>query len=310
MTDCLHDHAQWSHEHGGHAHWGEGDQLGAGNRLGPATTLAALALARQGRILDLSHVIEAGAPLIAPNQTPYVITAAATARNTMRMRARQGATNQVGANLERVEMTMHVGTHIDALGHFTIGDRMYGGYSADESVGDRGLLHLGVEHVPPIITRALCMDLSGLDGGEHLAAGRAITADDLQRWCDAAGLGPEAGDAVLLHTGWGRYFMADNARYVSGEPGIEIGAARWLTGRGVVAIGADTMAVEVLPGTEHPRIMMPVHQHCLVEAGVYLIENLVLRELVALQVRSFCFVALAAKFRGATGAPLRPVAIL
>jgi kynurenine formamidase len=300
MNNLIHDHGRW----------GAGDQLGAGNLLTPETTLAALAMAKQGRLVDLSHVIQFGAPLIPPNQTPYIITAASTARNTMRHRASLGATNEVGANLERIELTMHVGTHIDALGHFTIGDRMYGGYSADETVGDRGLANLGVEHIPPIITRGLCMDLSGLDGGDMLEAGRPITADDLKRWCDEKGVMPQEGDAVLVNTGWGKLFMVDNARYVAGEPGLEIGAARWLTDQGVVAIGADNMAVEVLPGTEHPQIMMPVHQHCLAEAGVYLIENIVLDELIADGIDSFCFVALPVKFKGATGCPLRPVAIL
>jgi kynurenine formamidase len=55
---------------------------------------------------------------------------------------------------------------------------------------------------------------------------------------------------------------------------------------------------------------MPVHQHCLVEAGVYLIENLYLDELVALGADAFCFIALPVKFKGATGSPLRPIAIL
>ncbi len=300
MTSCVHDHGQW----------GAGDRLGAGNHLTPETTMAALAMAREGRIVDLSHVIEIGAPLIPPNQTPYLILTAASSRNTMRVRAAHGATNEVGANLERVEMTMHVGTHIDALGHFTVGDRMYGGLSADETVGDRGLHDLGAEHIPPIITRGLCMDLSGLDGGAHLEAGRAITAEDLKRWCDANEIAPRAGDAVLINTGWGRFFMADNARYVAGEPGLDLGAAQWLTGQGVVAIGADNMAVEVLPGADHPRIMMPVHQHCLVEAGVYLIENLVLDGLIAVGADAFCLIALSAKFKGATGCPLRPVAVL
>jgi kynurenine formamidase len=300
MTSCIHDHARWP----------AGDQTGAANLLTPETTLAALAMAKQGRLIDLSHVIEFGAPLIPPNQTPYLLTAASTSRNTMRYRASQGATNEVGANLERIEMTMHVGTHIDALGHFTIGDRMYGGYSADETVGDRGLANLGVEHIPSIVTRGLCMDLSGLDDSDHLEAGRPITADDLKRWCDSRDVAPQPGDAVFVNTGWGRFFMVDNARYVAGEPGLEIGAARWLTEQGVVAIGVDNMAVEVLPGVEHPRIIMPVHQHCLVEAGVYLIENIVLDELIAAGVESFCFIVLPAKFKGATGCPVRPVAVL
>ena len=300
MGSCVHDHSRW----------GAGDQLGAANQLTPEMTLAAMAMAKSGEIVDLSFIIENGAPFMAPNQTPYVITSGATARNSMKIRAAMGATNEVGANLERVGMTMHVGTHIDALGHFSIGEHLYGDHTIDESVGDFGLINLGIEHIPPMVTRGLCLDVSGLDGGDCLAAGRSVGADDLQRVCEARGVMPQPGDVVLLNTGWGRYFMIDNATYLEGEPGLDESGARWLTGQGVVAIGADNMALEVLPGTNHPEVMMPVHQHCLVEAGVHIIENMALAELVQKGVDAFCFVVLPVKFKGATGCPVRPIAIL
>ena len=300
MSNCVHDHSRW----------GAGDQLGAANQLTPETTLAALALAKTGNVLDLSHVIENGAPYMGPNQTPYVIHSGATARNSMKIRADMGATNEVGANLERVGMTMHVGTHIDALGHFSIGEHLYGDHSIDESVGDFGLINLGIEQMPPLITRGVCLDVSDLDGSGYLGVGRAVTADDLQRCCEAQDVGLQAGDAVLVNTGWGRFFMVNNGKYLEGEPGLDVGAAKWLTARGVVAIGADNMALEVLPGTNHPEVMMPVHQHCLVEAGVHIIENLVLADLARDAISTFCFVLLSVKFKGATGCPVRPVAIL
>ena len=301
MTNCLHDHSRW----------GGGDQTGAaGHFLDASTTLAALAKVRQGRIVDMSHVTEMGAPFMAPNQTPYIISSSATAKNSMKVRARMGATNKVGANLERIEMTTHVGTHMDSLGHFSIGDYLFGGHTIEDSVGDWGLLNLGIENVPPIVTRGLCLDVSGLDGGDHLAAGRPVGPDDLKRAFDAAGTQPGKGDVVLLHTGWGRFFMKDNAKYLSGEPGLTVEAAQWLTSQDVVAIGADNMAVEVLPGTRHPEIVMPVHQHCLAEAGVHLIENLVLDELVAGGLTEFCFIMLPVKFKGATGCPVRPIAMV
>ena len=55
---------------------------------------------------------------------------------------------------------------------------------------------------------------------------------------------------------------------------------------------------------------MPVHQHALAEAGVYLIENLVLDELARDRLTAFCFILLATKFRGATGSPVRPIALI
>jgi kynurenine formamidase len=77
----------------------------------------------------------------------------------------------------------------------------------------------------------------------------------------------------------------------------------------VVAIGCDNMAVEVLPNPNH-EMMMPVHQHVLAEAGVHLIENLALDELARDRVGSFCFILLATKFKGATGCPVRPIALV
>ena len=114
---------------------------------------------------------------------------------------------------------------------------------------------------------------------------------------------------MLIRTGWGRFFGVDNTRYVAGEPGIDVAAAHWLTGRDVVAIGCDNMAVEVLPNPDR-SLMMPVHQHVLAEAGVYLIENLALEELAVERVYSFCFILLATKYKGATGCPVRPVALV
>lgn len=300
MTNCIHDHARW----------GAGDQLGAGHLLTAENTLAALGTVTQGRIYDLSHVIEMGAPKIEPVQLPYVITASATSANGIKRRRAAGAENDAGSNLERIEMTTHVGTHIDALGHFTKGDVMYGGRSAADEVGDWGLENLGIENAPSIITRGVCVDVSKLDGGDYLEAGRAVTRDDLERALDSADVGLRPGDVFCVNTGWGRFFMSDNDRYVAGEPGIELGAAEWLTSQDVAAICCDNMAIEVLPGTEHPKVSMPVHQHALVEVGVYLVENLVMDELVRDAVTTFCFILLPTKFKGATGCPVRPVALI
>jgi kynurenine formamidase len=176
-------------------------------------------------------------------------------------------------------------------------------------VTDWGLDKLGIEHAPPMIARGVLLDVAGLDGGQFLNPGRALSRDDLQRAADTAGVAIEAGDIVLIRTGWGRFFGVDNARYVVGEPGIDVAAARWLTSCDVVAIGCDNMAIEVLPNPDR-SLMMPVHQHVLAEAGVYLIENLALDEIARERLTSFCCILLATKYKGATGCPVRPVALV
>lgn len=300
MTCAVHDHRRWP----------AGDQLGAGHHLTAEKRLEALALVREGRLFDLSHVTEMGAPRFEPVQTPYLLLGAPNWQGGIRRRRAAGATNDAGANLERIEMTTHVGTHIDALGHFTIGSRMFGEHDANDTMTDFGLAKLGIEQAPPIVSRGLLADLARLDGGEYLESGRAIGPDAIERSLSASDLQIRQGDIVLIHTGWGRFYMKDNARYLSGEPGIDLAAAQWLTGQGVTAIGVDNMAVEVLPGVNDPVEKMPVHQHCLVEAGVYLIENLLLTPLVEAGVAEFCFILLPVKFKGASGSPARPIAMV
>jgi kynurenine formamidase len=292
-----------------HADWGPADQIGAGNLLTAEKHLEALASVRQGRVYDVSHEIAMGAPYLAPNQTPYLLSMFSTWRHAIPRRRKMGATNDAGANLERIEMTTHVGTHIDALGHFSRGDMLYNGNCAADVVTDWGLDRLGIENAPPMITRGLLFDVAGVDGGPHLAPGRTVTPDDLKRAADAGSFTVQPGDIALIRTGWGVYFGVDNTRYLQGEPGIDVPAARWLIDQGITAIGADNMAVEVLPNPDK-GLSMPVHQFCLADRGVYLIENLMLEELARDQVYTACFILLATKFRGATGSPARPVAMI
>jgi kynurenine formamidase len=115
-----------------------------------------------------------------------------------------------------------------------------------------------------------------------------------------------AGDVILLRTGWAAYFD-DPAKFIAGVhgPGPAISGARWLSGRGIYAAGSDTVAFEKVPDPS-----MPVHVHLLVESGIHIIECLNLDDLAAAKAYEFLFVALPLKIRGATGAPIRPVAIV
>src|SRR5262249_60424453 len=115
-----------------------------------------------------------------------------------------GATNDAGSNVERVEMTMHVGTHIDALGHFSIGGKLYNGLNANDVVTDWGLERLGIEHMPPMISRGVLLDVSGLDGGAFLEPGRVVAPDDLARAAGAAGGARPPRGVCLRPTGAGR----------------------------------------------------------------------------------------------------------
>lgn len=277
---------------------------------GATERLEAIKLAATGEVIELSHELRPHAPHYAGIQPPLLMNLWTSAHGVIRALRRKGlVTNDPGVNLEHVSMTLHVGTHIDALGHFSAGQRMYGDRTIDKTVGDLGLYELGAETIPVVIARGLLLDVARMEGGMHLEARRVVSRGMLIKAEAEGGAKVGRGDVVLIRTGWGRYYGSDPARYVKSEPGIDLDAARYLTDAGVAVIGSDNMAIEVMPAVDS-AVSMPVHQHALVDCGVYLVENMALDELAAKGRSTFCFIMLATRFKGATASPTRPIAIL
>ncbi|HKE27324.1 MAG TPA: cyclase family protein [Bryobacteraceae bacterium] len=200
----------------------------------------------------------------------------------------------------------HVGTHIDALCHFSCGGKLHGGDEAAAAQSPRdGLKRHSIDGVPPILRRGVLLDIAGMEGGTPLAKDFEITPTHLERAAAAHGVKIGAGDVVLLRTGWAQYF--EDARKFIAEvhgPGPGRAGAEWLSARGIFAAGSDTVAFEKVPDAN-----MPVHVHLLVERGIHIIECLNLEELAAARIYEFLFVALPLKIRGATASPVRPVAV-
>jgi kynurenine formamidase len=198
---------------------------------------------------------------------------------------------------DAIAMGTHVGTHIDALCHFSCNGVFYGGRATDGAQNyHTGIDYMSVDTVKPIVSRGVLLDFGELDADVE------ITPSDLDRV--SRGIEIREGDVVLLRTGWGRFYE-DAARYINGvrAPGPGLEAARWLSDRRIHAAGADTVAFEKVPSAT-----MPVHIHLLVESGIHIIEVLNLEDLARDRVREFTFVAAPLKLRGATGAPVRPLA--
>jgi len=220
--------------------------------------------------------------------------------------------NGASAAAEAITLGGHVGTHIDALCHFSCGGRFYGGVEAEaiQSV-DHGFTELGIATVAPIVRRAWLFDVAGCMGLDVLPHDFVVTPELFDMMATAQELHVRAGDVALVRTGWGSLWR-DHRRFITGglheqatSPGPEIAGAKWLSTRGVYAAGSDTVAFERLPAAE-----MPVHVHLLVESGIHIIECLNLEELARDQVREFGFVAAPMKIEGGTGAPVRPLAFV
>ncbi len=212
---------------------------------------------------------------------------------------------QGGASSAAEVLTLggHVGTHIDGLAHFSRDGKLHGGVEADsvQSYGG-GFRKLSIDTVAPILRRGVLADVAGLVGVDELPPDFTVTPEHLEAACRAP---VSAGDVVLLRTGWARYWE-DPQRYLGrgAGPGPQEEGGRWLSARGVFAVGSDTIAFERVPSPS-----MPVHVHLLVENGIHILEALNLEVMARDGVREFLFLAAPLKIRGGTGSPIRPFAL-
>jgi kynurenine formamidase len=217
----------------------------------------------------------------------------------------------VSSAADALALGSHVGTHIDAFAHFSCGGKLHGGFEVKALQSDAGGVQKhSVDTIAPMLRRGVLLDVAAHLKHDALATDFAITAEHLESAAKAQDISIEKGDVVLLRTGWARYWN-DAARYITGGkgavasgPGPELEAARWLSAKGIFAAGSDTVAFERVPAAE-----MPVHVHFLVESGIHIIEALNLEEISSQRVYEFVFVAVPLKIRGATGSPIRPLAL-
>ncbi|MEO6157249.1 MAG: cyclase family protein [Ilumatobacteraceae bacterium] len=268
------------------------------------TTTDLLNLVSAGlRVYDLARPYQAGMAQ-SPNHPPY--------RHAYTRRHGDAVRNDGGsAAADIIVLGTHVGTHIDALGHVSHDGYVHGGTAVADLLQNGLDLTHGVDTFASFVNRGVLLDVPATLGVEACEPGYEITVDDLERTVERQGTSVGEGDVALIRSGWGRNF-SDSSAFVgqaSGVPGPSAAAASWLAERRVVAAGADTIAFERLaPGAGHASL--PAHRILLVESGINIIETMVLDEIARDEVHEFMLVLAPLPLVGATGSPLRPLAIV
>lgn len=279
--------------------WGAGDERGSGNHMSPETVLRATRLIRTGQVIELGYVLSAAGPFFGTRRFDVH-----TKRTFMNPQS-----NRRGSNEEILISEMgQVGTQFDGFAHQTIEDKVYNCFKVDEISSRGGFTKVGIEKVGTLMTRGVLIDVAGLKGVDMLGDTYEITVQDLQQALARQKLTLQKGDAVIIHTGWGKLYGKDNPRYVKTCPGIGVAAAEWLVKQDPMLVGSDNWPVEVAPNPD-PQISLPVHQIMLVVNGIHLLENLKLDELVSKRVYEFAFVMQPLKMQGFSGSTVAPIAI-
>ena len=279
--------------------WGPNDERGSGNHMKSESVLRATQLIKTGEVIELAHVLNDKMPFFGTRRFDMHIK-----RTFMNQ-----FSNMRGSNEEIVITELgQVGTQFDGFAHQTHLNSWYNCQKVDENSERTGFKKFGIHNVGTLFTRGVLIDVAGFKGVEMLGDNYEITVDDLEGALKKQNLTLQPGDAVIIHTGWGKLYGKDNPRYVKSCPGIGVPAALWLAAKDPMLLGADNWPVEVAPNPDK-QLSLPVHQVALVVNGIHLLENLKLDELAQKGISEFAFVMQPLKIQGGTGSTVSPVAV-
>jgi len=318
--------------------WGPGDERGNGNTQSNATRqrCAMYLLDPRSQVYELGHELSATMPQGPFGDAPVSITHTPTAGIPFTRHAGNGEVFSGGLGSQ--------GTQMDALGHFGYLEeawpgpetgpfpadavRYYNGFTQSQvkPTQDSRLLKLGMDKVPPVVTSAVMLDIARLRG-RALNAGELVTRADLEAALSVQHLswrGVLPGDAILVHTGWGKKWVdpaaPNQAEYYSEGPGLAVDAQDYLAARTVVLMALDnpftdpvrscqlTGACPPPPGTK-PGLPFNVHHNNLARDGIYQLQNIKLDQMAEDGVYLSCTIVLPLRISGAAGSAVRPIAV-
>ena len=278
--------------------YGPDDEIGAANLITPELVLNSLSLVRKGKTLALAVPVDKHLP--AYRHRSFHL-------NNFQPIGTLGE-NKFTSNDELVTAWTGVGTQLNGIGHIGIDNVYYNGNRAEDIATIEGVRKLGIEKVPPLVTRAIVLDMCAYYQQEIVPGGTEFTVEDIKAVLKRQGLTIRKGDIILFNTGWLELIGKDNNRFLETEPGIGMEAARWLGDLGIVAYGGDTWASEVYPNPKTNE-EFPVNQYLLAKKGIYNLELIDTRPLVKEQVWEFLFVLGQPLYVGSTQVNINPVAI-
>ena len=282
--------------------YGAKDTLGAINNLTVDKVLQATRLVKNGKTYRLGVTTGKNSPAYPPRSYSMTVLQLDDGTGTPL------GSNRATGNDDLINLWMGIGSQIDGLGHMGEDHIYYNSTHASEFITPTGLTKFSIHELPPIVTRGVLLDMTKLLGQNPVPEGTPINQREIELASRAANVEIESGDVVLLHTGWLDVMNGDPERFMKGQPGLGLSGAKYLAQLGVVAVGADNWALEVIPA-EKDGEMFPVHPELLAKNGVYILENMDSRALARDGVTEFMFVLGQPRFEGAVQAVINPVAI-
>ena len=267
------------------------------------------------RLFDLSFTWNDQSPVLSLNP-PYSFALNRTHKMTHEIFGQAPGSRVSWASEIMYFSGQHGAPTIDAIGHIGRDLKLHGGVDATAATSTPGGIgaNLGIDSFPVdlMVNRMILLDVARQVAGgrpDSLAPGFEITAAHLEQTMRAQKVEVRPGDSLMIRTGWGRYFGTDNAKYLGEQsPGPGQDGARWIIDRKVRLAGDDTATFEKRPAA-YGKELFSVHMMLLADSGIYIVENANLDPLGDAKVYVALLLMTPLKIQGASGSPLRAVAL-
>src|SRR3984893_16951815 len=281
--------------------WGPNDEIGAANYMTPERVLKAASLVKTGNTYALGIPVDSKTPAYPPRTFKITVVQPGQAGNS------GIGPNKATYNDDILDTWVGIGSQLDGLGHLGVDHVYYNGNKLADFADPTGLKKLGIEKVPPMVARGVLLDMAAYYNTDIVKEGTAFNVKEIEEAAKKQGVEIRQGDVVIFHTGWLGLIGKDDKRYSAGEPGLGVEGAKYLTGKGVVAVGADTWAGETI--ALEAKNVFEVHQILLPLNGTYILENMDTAELAKDKGYEFLFVLGQPRFRGGVQSIINPIAI-
>jgi len=270
---------------------------------------------KAARVFDLSFTWNEQSPVLGLNP-PYSFALNRTHKMTHEIFGQVPGSRVSWASEIMYFSGQHGSPTLDAIGHIGRDLKLHGGVDAVAATATPGGItnNLGIDAFPAdlMLNRAVVLDVARhLAGGkaDPLAPGFEITGAHLEATAKAQAVEVRPGDSLLIRTGWGQFFGKDNAKFLGEQsPGPGQDAAKWIIDHKVRLAGDDTATFEKRPAA-YGKELFSVHMMLLADNGIYIMENANLEPLGDAKVGVALLVVTPLKLQGASGSPLRVLAI-
>lgn len=288
-----------------HPLWGADDQAGASNWITPEKILTATKWITTGKLYELGQIYEREM-FVPDNRTFQLFIPSFPTYGPL------GEDRIVFNDEVLIAQIGQVGTQFDGLGHpgmqvdmedGTTTEVFYNGYTTAEMKDPFGLKKLGIEHIKPIITTGILIDMAASLEQDPLDNGHEVNLQEVKEALEKQGMTEDdisPGDAILFNFGWWRNWHTDFAMDGVRRPRISMEVVQWLIKKKPSMVGSDT----ILDGD-----VFNAHVELTLKNGIFNLEWMNFEDLAADKVYQFMFIFTPLRIKGATGSPGRPLAI-